>query len=91
MQGGGGVRGKAKRHPREHRDAPGYGDPVPPFHRIPGLSCTQPAHHRPHFTYCFTLKTTLMMKKETWKQIIQILVTVLTAISSTILVQSCIS
>lgn len=32
-----------------------------------------------------------MMKKETWKQIIQILVTVLTAISSTILVQSCIS
>ena len=31
------------------------------------------------------------MKKETWKQIIQILVTVLTAISSTILVQSCIS
>ncbi|MBQ4387269.1 MAG: smalltalk protein [Prevotella sp.] len=29
------------------------------------------------------------MKKETWKQIIQIVITVLTAISSTVLVQSC--
>ena len=29
------------------------------------------------------------MKKETWKQLIQIIVTILTAISSTILVQSC--
>ena len=29
------------------------------------------------------------MKKETWKQIIQIAITILTAISSTILVQSC--
>lgn len=29
------------------------------------------------------------MRKETWKQIIQIVVTILTAISSTILVQSC--
>ena len=29
------------------------------------------------------------MKKETWKQIIQIVITILTAISSTILVQSC--
>lgn len=29
------------------------------------------------------------MKKETWKQLIQLLVTILTAISSTILVQSC--
>ena len=31
------------------------------------------------------------MKKETWKQIIQIVITILTAISSTILVQSCIA
>ena len=30
-----------------------------------------------------------MMKKETLKQIIQIVITILTAISSTILVQSC--
>ena len=29
------------------------------------------------------------MKKETWKAIIQIIVTILTAISSTVLVQSC--
>ena len=29
------------------------------------------------------------MKRETWKQIIQIVITILTAISSTILVQSC--
>ena len=29
------------------------------------------------------------MRKETWKQILQIIVTILTAISSTILVQSC--
>ena len=29
------------------------------------------------------------MKKETWKQLIQLIVTILTAISSTILVQSC--
>ena len=29
------------------------------------------------------------MKRETWKQIIQIVVTVLTAISSTLLVHSC--
>ena len=29
------------------------------------------------------------MKKETWKQIIQIVITILTAISSTVLVQSC--
>ncbi|MCH5311868.1 MAG: smalltalk protein [Prevotella sp.] len=29
------------------------------------------------------------MKKDTWKQLIQIIVTILTAISSTILVQSC--
>jgi Na+(H+)/acetate symporter ActP len=29
------------------------------------------------------------MKKETWKQIIQIIITILTAISSTVLVQSC--
>ena len=29
------------------------------------------------------------MKKEIWKQIIQIIITILTAISSTILVQSC--
>ncbi|MBQ2208555.1 MAG: smalltalk protein [Prevotella sp.] len=29
------------------------------------------------------------MKKETWKQIIQILITILTAISSSFLVQSC--
>ena len=29
------------------------------------------------------------MKKETWKNIIQIVITILTAISSTILVQSC--
>ena len=29
------------------------------------------------------------MKKETWKTIIQIIVTILTAISSTVLVQSC--
>ena len=29
------------------------------------------------------------MKKETWKQIIQIVIKILTAISSTILVQSC--
>ncbi len=32
-----------------------------------------------------------MMQKETIKQIIQIIVTILTAISSTILVQSCMS
>ena len=31
----------------------------------------------------------MRMKKETWKQIIQIVITILTAISSTILVQSC--
>ena len=30
-----------------------------------------------------------MMKKETWKALIQIVITVLTAISSTVLVQSC--
>ena len=30
------------------------------------------------------------MKRETWKQILQIIVTILTAISSTIFVQSCI-
>ena len=29
------------------------------------------------------------MKKETWKTVIQIIVTILTAISSTVLVQSC--
>ena len=29
------------------------------------------------------------MKKETWKKIVQIAITILTAISSTILVQSC--
>ena len=29
------------------------------------------------------------MRRETWKQIIQIVITILTAISSTILVQSC--
>ena len=29
------------------------------------------------------------MKRETWKQIIQIVITILTAISSTVLVQSC--
>ena len=29
------------------------------------------------------------MKKEAWKQIIQIVITILTAISSTIMVQSC--
>ena len=29
------------------------------------------------------------MKKEIWKKIIQIIITILTAISSTILVQSC--
>ena len=29
------------------------------------------------------------MKRETWKQIIQIIITILTAISSTVLVQSC--
>ena len=29
------------------------------------------------------------MKKETWKAIVQIAITILTAISSTILVQSC--
>ena len=29
------------------------------------------------------------MKRETWKTIIQIIVTILTAISSTVLVQSC--
>ena len=29
------------------------------------------------------------MKKETWKKIVQIVITILTAISSTILVQSC--
>ncbi|MBR2114945.1 MAG: smalltalk protein [Prevotella sp.] len=30
-----------------------------------------------------------MMKRETWRQLIQIIVTILTAISSTVLVQSC--
>ena len=30
------------------------------------------------------------MKKTTWKQIIQIIITILTAISSSVLVQSCI-
>ena len=29
------------------------------------------------------------MKKDIWKQIIQIIITILTAISSTVLVQSC--
>ena len=29
------------------------------------------------------------MKKETWKSIVQIIITILTAISSTVLVQSC--
>ena len=29
------------------------------------------------------------MRKETWKQIVQIVITILTAISSTVLVQSC--
>ena len=29
------------------------------------------------------------MRKETWKQVIQIVITILTAISSTVLVQSC--
>ena len=29
------------------------------------------------------------MKRETWKQIIQSVITILTAISSTVLVQSC--
>ncbi len=29
------------------------------------------------------------MKKETWKQIIQIVITILTAISSTFVIQSC--
>ena len=29
------------------------------------------------------------MKKETWKKIIQVITTILTAISSTILMQSC--
>lgn len=31
------------------------------------------------------------MKRETWKQLVQIIVVILTAISSTILVQSCIA
>ena len=31
------------------------------------------------------------MKKETWKKIVQIVITILTAISSTIFVQSCMS
>lgn len=31
------------------------------------------------------------MKRETWKQLVQIIVAILTAISSTILVQSCIA
>ncbi len=31
------------------------------------------------------------MKKQTWKQIIQIVITILTAISSSFLVQSCMS
>ena len=31
-----------------------------------------------------------MMKKTTWKQIIQIVITILTAVSSSFLVQSCI-
>ena len=31
------------------------------------------------------------MKKETWKQIIQIIVTILTAISSSFIVQSCVA
>ena len=30
-----------------------------------------------------------MMKKETWKQIVQIVITILTAISSSMFVQSC--
>ena len=30
-----------------------------------------------------------MMKRETWRQLIQIIITILTAISSTVLVQSC--
>jgi hypothetical protein len=29
------------------------------------------------------------MRKETWKAVIQIIITILTAISSTVLVQSC--
>ena len=29
------------------------------------------------------------MKKETWKAVIQVIITILTAISSTVLVQSC--
>ena len=29
------------------------------------------------------------MKRETWKAVIQIIITILTAISSTVLVQSC--
>ena len=29
------------------------------------------------------------MKRETWRQIVQIVITILTAISSTVLVQSC--
>ena len=29
------------------------------------------------------------MKRETWKQLVQIIITILTAISSTVLVQSC--
>jgi len=31
------------------------------------------------------------MKKQTWKQIIQIIITILTAVSSSFLVQSCMS
>ncbi|MBQ7512681.1 MAG: smalltalk protein [Prevotella sp.] len=31
------------------------------------------------------------MKKETWKQIIQIIITILTAVSSSFFVQSCIA
>ena len=42
-----------------------------------------------HFSLLITHLNIIIMKKETWKQIIQIVITILTAISSTILVQSC--
>ena len=42
-----------------------------------------------HYSFLITHFNYIAMKKEFWKKIIQIVITILTAISSTILVQSC--
>ena len=59
----------------------------------PGEDLSQQVHNtaiRPAWSLTLFLIKSVIMKKETIKQIIQIVVTILTAISSTLFVQSCV-